>query len=112
MSDVSPKGFPVLREGEMALLQADCMTGHVLTPTGELAIGDAERYLTFPSLDSARQYARQRVTERPLIECHIYDSRRVGIDRVRNEEAIANPRPPKRPESWWQRLLSWRGRRR
>lgn len=111
MSDVFPRGFPVLGEGEVALMQADCMTGHALTPTGELAIGDAERYLVFPSLDSARPFARQRVVERPLVECAIFDHRRVGVDCVRNEEAIANLKPPQQPEPWWRRFFFWRGRR-
>jgi hypothetical protein len=110
MSESTSRRFPPLREGEYALLQAECATGIVLTPTGERAIGDVETYMVFSSLESARQFARQRVAERPSIECAIYDRRRANVDFVRNEETLAEQTPQKKQVPWWRHLLSRWGR--
>lgn len=108
MSNSSTRRFPALRDGEFAVLQAEGLTGYVLTTTGQRAIGDVEAYIVFPSLDSARQFAEQCVREHPLIECWIYDHTRAKVELVRDEKGLVEYARTKVHTPWWRRFLFWR----
>jgi hypothetical protein len=72
-----------LSVGEFAVVQAEVATGIVLTTDGQQRhVGSGEMYRIFPSLDSARAFARQVVTPSPKVECWIYDSEQTYIERI------------------------------
>jgi hypothetical protein len=74
--------FPALSPGEFALAQAEVDTGIVLSIEGKLHLGAGEIYRVFGSLDAARAYAHQVVAVSPRVECHVYDSDQVHIERI------------------------------
>ena len=74
--------FPVLTEGEVAVLHADAGTGAALTPEGQPFAGEGEKYVTFATADQAQQYSRQKIGTAPKMECIVFDAQGRVLERV------------------------------
>jgi hypothetical protein len=74
--------LPLLKEGQIAVVQAEVSTGIVLTPSGQRYVGSGEAYRAFDSLASARAFAQSVVAAKPQVECGLYDSKGALIERI------------------------------
>jgi len=67
------ENFPKLKEGEVALLRAETLTGHILDEQLELAVNDSQKtYTVINSSDEALSVAKNLIAGRSDIECVIY----------------------------------------
>ena len=97
--------FPALHKGQVAVLPTEGATGIVISTAGEWAIGAAERYRIFGSLEDAQRAVRLLIMEQPLWEFDIYDHDGNRIETYRNEEALMHAARDKSHTSWWSKLL-------
>jgi hypothetical protein len=76
--------FPPLASHEFALGFTEVATGIVLDMTFEWWRRDKPkaRFQTFSSAADARAFARQLVTQRPDIECWLYDATATPLERI------------------------------
>ena len=73
-SALSDARFPVLTDGQVAVLHAEPGTGAPLAPDGKPYGGEGDKYVTFGSLDEARQYCTDKAGRGAKIECMIFDA--------------------------------------
>jgi hypothetical protein len=72
--------FPLLKNGQVALLRADINTGIVLDKNYIYATTpDQEVYVVFDNIDLAIEFAKLIITERNDIECGIYGNDSVPL---------------------------------
>jgi hypothetical protein len=97
------QSFPRLCEGEFAVVCAEALTGIVLSTTGTRAIGSAERYRVFTTIQEAKNCAKRLSVENPLWECLVLDHTAKPIETYRDEDALLRTALSERPRSWWSR---------
>jgi hypothetical protein len=72
--------FPLLKNGQVALLRADINTGIVLDKNYVYATTpDQEVYVVFDNIDLAIEFAKLIIMERNDIECGIYGNDPVAL---------------------------------
>ena len=81
-SALSDARFPVLTEGQAAVLHAEPGTGAALTPDGRPYGGEGDKYVAFGSVEEARQYCGQKAGGGATMECMIFDARGRVLERV------------------------------
>ena len=74
--------FSVLKQGQIAVVQAELSTGIVLAPDGQRYLGSGEAFRIFDSLAEARGFAQGVVAAKPDVECGLYDSAGAHIERI------------------------------
>ncbi len=74
--------FSTLKNGQIAVVQAELGTGIVLTPDGQRYLGSGEAFRTFNSLAAARGFAQGVVAAKPEVECGLYDPSGFRIERI------------------------------
>ena len=67
--------FPKIEEGQVALVRADPMTGHVLDDSFSLYLNDSNQniYTVFEILQAAKEYANEFLNRTNEFEFAIYD---------------------------------------
>ena len=65
--------LPLLKEGQVAVVQSEVDTGIVLTPEGQRHLGEGEWFLVFDSIEEAQEFAMSVVLDKPEVECGLYD---------------------------------------
>ncbi len=74
--------FSTLKNGQIAVVQAELGTGIVLAPDGQRYLGSGEAFRAFDSLAAARAFAQSVVAVKPEVECGLYDSSGVHVERI------------------------------
>lgn len=74
--------FTSLKQGQVAVVQAERSTGIVLTPDGRRHVGSGHAFRAFESLESARVFAQGVVDAKPEIECGLYDCTGSNLERI------------------------------
>lgn len=79
------KKFPILKEGQFAVITADGATGHVLNHNGEIYKNDSadEVYWIFDNLDLAKDFIKERSKLNDKIEFLIYDKNQTILEFVK-----------------------------
>lgn len=75
--------FPKIAEPQVALLHAEFYTGIVLCLDGSPFNGNGNVFLTFATLQDAREYAAAKIKSDPDIECGIFDQNQKSLEVVR-----------------------------
>ena len=67
--------FPKIKEGQVALIRVDPLTGHVLDDSFNLYLqkSDQQVYTVFKNLQTARDYANEFLNKTNQFEFTIYD---------------------------------------
>ncbi len=74
--------FSTLKQGLVALVQAERSTGIVLKPEGGRHRGSGEAFRAFDSLAAARAFAKSVVDANPDVECGLYDCTGAHLERI------------------------------
>ena len=77
--------FSTLKNGQVAVVQAELGTGIVLALDGQRYLGSGEAFRAFDSLAAARSFARTVVADKPNVECGLYDSSGTHIERITSQ---------------------------
>ena len=94
--------LPILNEPQCSVIHAECLTGKILLLDGKRRDirSQAAYILMFVNLAAAENYAEEKTTESPDIECHIIDHNGQQIKRFakkRLKQAVL-----KTNKKWWQ----------
>ena len=74
--------FSSLKQGQVAVVQAERSTGIVLEPSGQQAFGSTKAFRSFDSLVAARAFAQGLVNTKPNVECGLYDCSGAHLERI------------------------------
>lgn len=76
--------FPILKDGQFALVIADGETGHVLNHKGEIYKNDShdDVYWSFDNLDLAKDFIKKQSILNDKIEFLIYDKNKTILEYV------------------------------
>jgi hypothetical protein len=74
--------FSALKEGQIAVVQAELSTGIVLAPDGQRYLGSGDAFRTFDTLAEAQEFAQSVVTAKPEVECGLYDFGGAHVARI------------------------------
>lgn len=105
MISLQPSDYkPELSPGYFAMLQCEVTTGIVLTIDGEEFLGEGDVWLTFPSINKAQEFAKERVDISPIIECQIFDDRYQSVEIIRNDSFVSQflENTKNARKSWWK----------
>jgi hypothetical protein len=79
---VSRMNFSSLKQGQVAVIQAERTAGIVLTSEGTRHMGSGEAFQPFESLEAARAFAKGVVDAKPEVECGLYDCTGAHLERI------------------------------
>jgi hypothetical protein len=74
--------FSSLKQGQVAVVQAERSTGIVLKPEGGRHLDAGEAFRAFESLAAARAFAKGVVDAKPEVECGLYDCTGAHLERI------------------------------